>query len=75
MHNKQIVAYYTSLAQSDLDALTLLVSRAGYAPVLQGIGDILTQRLGAEKATILSVYVGMACAAAEEVDRDYPPTG
>lgn len=66
---------YSSVSQADMDGLTELVLRVGYAPIVAALGDILTQdpKVGMDRAPELSLTLGMTLAAAQEVDRLYPP--
>jgi len=66
------------LSQPDIDQLTALVGRSGYAAILIALNDILTQnnsKIGTEKVLELAFTLGAASTAASIVDRSCPPSG
>ena len=71
----RVEPHYSTLSQPDMDTLTKLIERIGYGPVIGGIADIFTQKVGPEASDQLSFYLGAAMAAGERVDDSFPPIG
>ena len=65
--------HYSTLSKEDVSKIETLVIAHGFGPVILALGDILTQRYGAD--TELSLLIGWASEVARHLDTTHRAAG